>query len=129
MKESVDPQLRQQMEAFHKIYDETFNRNDAGAVASLYTEDALFVADTGPLYGREAIEKWYEDEFQKVPNRNNVGKPDEKSPHIIDTVGNVILSNGEWSQTIHAEGGDPYDPKAIGQRFKFVRAANGNFEC
>jgi uncharacterized protein (TIGR02246 family) len=111
MKESVDPQTRQQMDAFYKKYDELFNKNDAAAVAALYTEDAVFVADTGIFYGREAIEKWYSDEFQKAPNRNNISKVDQKSPHVIGTAGDEVWSTGEWSQTIHLEGADPIQPK------------------
>ena len=41
------------MDAFYKKYDELFNKNDAAAVAALYTEDAVFMADTGTfLAGR-----------------------------------------------------------------------------
>jgi uncharacterized protein (TIGR02246 family) len=53
-----DPQLRQQVVAAkYKKYDEAFNKNDAAAVVGLFTEDAVFVTPTGPVYGREAIEK------------------------------------------------------------------------
>jgi ketosteroid isomerase-like protein len=35
--------------------EEAFNRNDAGAVAALFTEDAVLVAQEGLFFGREAI--------------------------------------------------------------------------
>jgi hypothetical protein len=38
-----DPQLRQQLVAFGKKFDEAFNNNDPAAMAALYTEDAVIV--------------------------------------------------------------------------------------
>jgi uncharacterized protein (TIGR02246 family) len=58
-KETVDPQIIEKVNAVGKKYDEAMNNNDAAAVAALYTEDAVFVTDTGPLYGRQAIEKQF----------------------------------------------------------------------
>jgi Domain of unknown function (DUF4440) len=48
-KDTVDPQLRETLVALVKEYDETFNKNDAAALAALFTEDAIFVTDAGPL--------------------------------------------------------------------------------
>jgi uncharacterized protein (TIGR02246 family) len=43
-----------------------FNNNgDAAAVAACFTEDAVLVTDTGPIYGREAIEKYHADQFKQ----------------------------------------------------------------
>jgi ketosteroid isomerase-like protein len=38
-------------EAKSKKYDEAMNNNDAAAVATFFTEDAVIVTDTGPVYG------------------------------------------------------------------------------
>jgi uncharacterized protein (TIGR02246 family) len=46
-----------------KKFDEAFNNNDPAALAALFTEDAVEVTDTGPIYGREAIEKYHADVF------------------------------------------------------------------
>jgi uncharacterized protein (TIGR02246 family) len=45
--------------------EEAFNRNDAGAVAALFTEDAVLVAPEGLFFGRQAIEKRYADVFRR----------------------------------------------------------------
>ena len=52
-----DPQLRQKLLEMAKNFEEAFNNNDASTLASLFTEDAVLVNDSGPVYGREAINK------------------------------------------------------------------------
>src|ERR1700693_573662 len=64
-KDKVDPQLRETLIALVKKYDETFNKNDAAALAALFKEDAIFVTDTGPVNGRQAIEKYWGDQFKQ----------------------------------------------------------------
>ncbi|MGB8709969.1 MAG: nuclear transport factor 2 family protein, partial [Methyloceanibacter sp.] len=102
------PQLRQLLDAKCKAYDEAVNSNDAAAVAANYTEDGVFVTDAGPVYGRQAIEKWHADSFQQWPRKNHISKADQYSPHIIGTAGNEVWSNGEWSTTM--QGKNPGDP-------------------
>ena len=50
-KETVDPQTIEQLIAFGKKFNEAENNNDAAALAALFTEDAVFVTDTGSVYG------------------------------------------------------------------------------
>jgi ketosteroid isomerase-like protein len=58
-KDAADSQIRQQLDALGQKYDEAFNNGDAAALAATFTGDAVLVNDTGPIYGREAIERWY----------------------------------------------------------------------
>ena len=103
-----DQQLLQQVVAAkHKKYDEAFNKNDAAGVVALFTEDIVFVTPTGPIYGREATEKWYADFFQKYHPSGHIGMPDQYSPHVIGTAGNEIWLNGDFSMTLQAETGEP----------------------
>jgi ketosteroid isomerase-like protein len=106
-----DPQLRQMIDAFAKKYTEAINKNDAAAVAALYAEDGVFVADTGPIYGREAIKKMYADLFQKFHFSNNISKADQYSPHSIGTAGNATWETGEWSVTLQGQDGPPIQLK------------------
>ena len=104
-----DPQLRQEMlDTNHKPYEDAFNQNDAAAFpAAFYTEDAVLLPpETGPVYGREAIEKWYADLFTQYHASNFIGRPDQYSPHIIGTGGNELWSNGDWSVTLKAKTDD-----------------------
>ena len=41
--------------------DEAYNKNDASAVAALFTEDGVLVVQDGMFCGRQAIEKRYAD--------------------------------------------------------------------
>ena len=113
-----DPQLRQRLVALIKNYDEVFNKNDAPALAVFFTEDAVFVTETGPIYGREAIVKHFADLFQKVHFSDHVGKPDEYSPHIIGTAGNEVWASGGWSTTIK---GQDFGPTQIKGYWSVIR--------
>ena len=104
-KETIDPQLIEQIDAFDKKFAEAVNNNDAAAVAALYTENATFVTDRGPIYGRQAIEKWYAEVFKTWHPKNYIGATDPKSPRIIGTADN-IAANGEWSMTLQGKNGE-----------------------
>jgi hypothetical protein len=67
------------------------------------------VNDSGPIYGREAIEKYYVDLFKQVHFSNHVAKP--YSPHIIGTTGNEMWWNGEWNTTLQGQNGGPIQLK------------------
>jgi tRNA/tmRNA/rRNA uracil-C5-methylase (TrmA/RlmC/RlmD family) len=57
-KDRLDPQILQQLAALSEKIHEAFNNGDAAALALTFTEDAVLVTDTGPVYGQEAIEKY-----------------------------------------------------------------------
>jgi ketosteroid isomerase-like protein len=106
-KHAADPQISQQLDVLGQQYDAAFNNGDAVALAGIFTEDAVLVTDTGPVYGREAIEKYYADLFKQVHFSNQIGKRDQYSPHIIGTAGNEMWFNGDWSLTYQVNGGGP----------------------
>jgi uncharacterized protein (TIGR02246 family) len=110
-KDMVDPQLREALVAYNKKEDEAWNNNDAVALAALYTEDAILVNDTGPIYGREAIEKHYADVFKQVHFSNHIETGDQYSPHIIGTAGNEAWTGGEWTTTLKGQNFGPVDAK------------------
>jgi ketosteroid isomerase-like protein len=110
-KETVDPQIIEQLAALGEKTREAWNNNDAAALAATYTEDAIVVHETGRVYGREAIGKYYADLFKQVHFSNQIGKWDQYSPHIMGTAGNEIWSNGEWSLTYQVNGSGPIQIK------------------
>jgi ketosteroid isomerase-like protein len=69
-KDRVDPRIIEQHAALDQKYDEAFNYGDAIALAATFTEDAVLVNDTGPVYGREAIGKYYAELFKQVLSRS-----------------------------------------------------------
>jgi ketosteroid isomerase-like protein len=106
-KETVDPQTNQKILAIGKAYDEGENANDAAAIAALFTEDAVFVTDRGPVNGRQAIEKLYTDLCKGWHPKNHITKFDGNAPHLIATAGNELWATGEWSETGQGETGGP----------------------
>ena len=105
-KETVDPQLIQKLDdTLNKKYNEAINNHDAAALGALYTEDGIFVTDTGPVYGRKAIEKWYEDGFKGGwQPKNNIFTID---PHSVRMLGPDNLGyNGDWSETDKGKNGE-----------------------
>ena len=125
-KETVDPEVRQQIAAIGKKWDEAENNNDAAEIAALFTEDGAFLTDKGPVYGREAIQKRFADDFQEWRHSNHTGKRDPDSFRIIATADDVA-ENGEWSVTVQGKTGDPIHVK--GYSSGIVKAMIGRSVC
>jgi uncharacterized protein (TIGR02246 family) len=71
--QTVDPKIEQQILVLAANYDEAYNRNDAAAVAALYTEDAVRVTVHGTFSSRQAIEENYAKwDFQRWHAHNFV---------------------------------------------------------
>jgi ketosteroid isomerase-like protein len=71
---------------------EAFTNKDGAAVAALFTEDGVLVAPDGIFSGRQAIEKRYEDTFQRCPfTLFN----DLRDCHL-KAIDNAVWSFGEW---------------------------------
>jgi ketosteroid isomerase-like protein len=110
-KDIADPQLTEQLDLLSKKFDEAYDNNDATAVAALFTKDGVFVTPQGPIYGRDAIEKYYADRFQQWHFSNHFSQADQNSPHGIGTAGNEMWAIGEFSETLQGQDGDPIQVK------------------
>ncbi len=62
---AASSQVVQQLEAINLKFDEAFNKHDATAVGALYIPNAVQVTPVGTLSGREAIEGYAKDLFQR----------------------------------------------------------------
>jgi ketosteroid isomerase-like protein len=74
-KNTVDPEVYQQIEAVLTKFDEAYNKNDAAAVAALYTQDAVrllsWESEGGLASGQQAIEKKFAVEFASSPSNES----------------------------------------------------------
>jgi uncharacterized protein (TIGR02246 family) len=74
---AVDPEVRQQIEAVLRQFDEAFNKHDAAAIAALFTPEAVemfpFEAPT-TISGQQAIQKRYEAEASESSASNMTHK-------------------------------------------------------
>lgn len=84
--------------------DEAFNKNDASAIAALFTEDGILVAADGMFSGRQAIEKRYADMFQRWPITTFSGQR-----YQLYEIDNAVWSVGEWWSTIQSETGPKFE--------------------
>ena len=68
---TVDPEVRQQIEAVTMRREEAYNKYDAVAWAAFYTQDAIdvwsWLSEGGAAVGLPAIVKRYEAEFASYP--------------------------------------------------------------
>jgi ketosteroid isomerase-like protein len=90
------PAFAQEKDALGNLA-EAINKNDATAVAAIFTEDGVCVTPQGPIYGRAAIEEHYADVFAQFHLSNASPKADKNSPHSIGTDGKEAWETGEWS--------------------------------
>jgi len=108
-----DPQLRQQAVALVKKFADAWDSNDPAALAALFTDDAVFVTDRGPVLGPKAIEKLQADMVQHVHQSNHIDTVDRNSPHIIGTGGNEMWLTGQYSQTNQFKDGSTAEQKGF----------------
>ena len=120
-----DLQIVRQLHTIGRKSDEAFLKGDAVALAALYQEDAVLVNDTGPVYGRQAIEKYYADMFQRLHYFSHETTYDPTSPHPIGTDGNVVWENGEWSGAFFLQGED-CGPHQVRGYFASINVREGN---
>ncbi len=116
-KDTVDPRIVQQRDLLGDAKalgefgelgmkaDEAFNKNDATAVAALFTEDAVLVASDGMFYGRQAIEKRYADTFQQWP----ITTFSSQMCHQLHAIDNAVWSVGEWWSTLQSQTGPKFE--------------------
>ena len=92
---TVDPEVRQQIEALIVNLDEAYNKSDAPAVAALFAQDAVEVwygqPEGGLASGQQAIEKRYAGELGPGPHH--------LSHKLLQAypVGSDICAIMEWS--------------------------------
>ena len=105
-KDVADPQTSQNIAAIFKALNEAQKNHDPAAYAANFTRDAVFVTPTGPIIGRQAIQKYYTDLYQWHPIDFG-GKLDGNAFHMIGTAGNEARATGEWSDTGPGKNGEP----------------------
>jgi uncharacterized protein (TIGR02246 family) len=86
--------------AFGMKYDDAYKMSDAVALAALFTEDAVLVTPEGPFSGRQAIEKWYADLFERWHPTNNIGQTDQ-----LNAIDNGAWAVGKWWCTFQSQNG------------------------
>jgi uncharacterized protein (TIGR02246 family) len=103
LKDTVDPEIAQQIGALVAKFDEAFNRNDASGVAAFYTENGVNILPWGgAFHGRPAIEKGFAGVFRSWRPSNQISRLDR-----LKVVGNEVRPSGRWSHTTYPTGSAP----------------------
>jgi uncharacterized protein (TIGR02246 family) len=84
--------------------DEAYNKNDASAVAALFTEDGVLVVQDGMFCGRQAIEKRYADILQRWPITTF---SDQRCQ--LNAIDDAVWSVGESWSTLQSEAGPKFE--------------------
>jgi uncharacterized protein (TIGR02246 family) len=117
---TVDPEVRQQIEAVMMRFDEAYNKNDAAAVAALFTQHAVqvwtWVSGAGATAsGQEAIERRYRVHFPKPGNFSAkllqvyaIDKDIENEICAISEIYHVYLKRKGYSVRIYVREGDTW---------------------
>jgi ketosteroid isomerase-like protein len=93
---AASPHLVQQLEAINLKFDEAFNRHDAAAVGALYITNAVQVTPGGTFSGREAIEGYIRDLFQRHNPFDRITKIS-----YVYAMGDDLCAIGGWTVTIN----------------------------
>ena len=85
--------------------DEAYNKNDAPAVAALFTKDASLVAPDGIYSGRRDIEKRYVETFQRS---RIIDFDSRREHHDLNEIDNAVWSAGQWAATLQGQKGPEF---------------------
>jgi ketosteroid isomerase-like protein len=92
---TLDPDVRQQIEGLIEEHADAVNKNDTPAIAALYTQDAVQIrsweSDGGIASGQQAIEKRFAVELASSP-----GEYADKLVQVYP-VGDEISAVSQWS--------------------------------
>jgi uncharacterized protein (TIGR02246 family) len=116
-KDTVDPQVAEQVRALTARYDDAFNKSDATALGALFSEDAVFSGLHGRYKGRQAIENFHSQQvFARWHANNRVTTVDR-----VVSVSDGISSSGRWSETVQSNGS-----KNVGGTYSWVLTLDGD---
>jgi ketosteroid isomerase-like protein len=93
---AASPGIVQQLEAVNLKFDEAFNKHDASAVGALYIANAVQVTPGGTFAGREAIEGYISDLFQRHSPTDRITKIS-----YVYAMGGDLCAIGGWTVTIN----------------------------
>jgi ketosteroid isomerase-like protein len=113
-----DPKALEEFGVLAAKQSEAFTNKDAAAVAALFTEDGVLVVPDGSFSGRQAIEKRYQDSFQRWPF---TFFNDLRDCHL-KAIDNAVWSFGEWGGTLQDQTG----PVFVNGNFSSIYVRDGD---
>lgn len=103
-KGTVDPKIEQQIRALNEEWDKAFNRNDANAMGTFYTDDAVIISPyEGTFTGRKGI---VEKKLKALDFDEDHCSNMATTITQLTMGGNEIHEIGEWSCTWKTDSGN-----------------------
>lgn len=94
-----DQAARQAGESVVQAFNKASQAKDAAGLAALYSEDATYITPDGPVFGRAAIQKLYEEDLKSVTSEP------AKLDRVIMLGDTVRSRTGSWSGVFHSPDG------------------------
>jgi uncharacterized protein (TIGR02246 family) len=80
-KDTVDPKIIEQLQEEDRNFELAYNKHDAAAFASLFTDEAVLVTPHGTFTGRAAIKRKYQEEdFETYDGSDMVSTTERITP-------------------------------------------------
>jgi uncharacterized protein (TIGR02246 family) len=98
---TVDPQVRKQVEELNVKYDKAFNQNDAAAITALFTWDGVETGPEGQAFGQPDIEERYGALFQLHP----IGHLSKLIQ--VYAIGSRVCAITEWTAMLKKDASQP----------------------
>ena len=117
---TVDPKVRQQIEALEMKFQEAYNNRDVAAIEDLYTENAVEVwSPGGTSFGLEVIRKMFANEFAKSPGKmfNTIVQMNQIGGDIWETMDTTVGLMDGHAARIFVRDGDTWKIRMTYVRF------------
>jgi uncharacterized protein (TIGR02246 family) len=98
---TVDPEVRKQIEELNVKYDKAFNENDAEAIAALFTWNGVETGPEGQAFGQPDIEERYGVLFQLHPT-SHLSKLIQ-----MYAIGSHVCAITEWTAMLKKDASQP----------------------
>ncbi len=117
----AEEDFKQIVEGQYAAFDKAFNKQDADAIAELYTNDALLLPSSHEVIEQDGIAKFFEGLFE-------AGITDHKIEliEIVEARDGSIIAAGRWHVTAPGEDGEPTEVNGL-LTHVFKEQENGNY--
>jgi uncharacterized protein (TIGR02246 family) len=102
-KETVDSQTKAQLDLLTEKFVTALDSNDSAQMAGVFSKEAVYVTNKGPLHGQQEIENYFADLFKNAHITEHWAQVDTNSLRFVGP--DRVWRNGEWCTTVELPNG------------------------